>query len=494
MPISFNEIPVNLRVPYVYTEYDATRANQGPGIQPYKALIIGQRLSAGTVPALTPIRITSVEQAAKYFGVGSILHRQAMGWFADNTTTEVWAVAFADPGGAQKAAGEIVFAGPATANGTLSLYIAGQRVQVGVASSDTAAEIATAVAAAINAATDLPVTAEVDGSVNSQVNVEAKNAGLLGNEISMRVNYYDSEATPAGITVTIDAKLSGGSGAPDFSTLWSVLGDEHYNVWANPYIDTASLADISDELESRAGPLRQIEAVAFGAKDDTHSNLGTFGDGQNSQFISVISPAGVKSPTPAFEIGANYAAIAAYYLSIDPARPVQTLEMSHVLPPARADRFTQQENNLLLFDGIATAYVDASGNVRIQRGITFYKENPLGADDAAYLDIETLFTLSYIRWSVRNRLLLKFPRHKLASDGTRFGQGQAVVTPKVVKAELVSLFQEWEFIALVEDADQFSRELIVERNQSDPNRLDVQMPPNLVNQLRVTAIQIQFLV
>lgn len=493
MPISFNEIPVNLRVPYVYTEYDATRANQGPGIQPFKALIIGQRLNAGTVPALTPIRITSVAQAKKYFGEGSILHRQAMGWFADNTATEVWAVAFNDPSGSVAATGTLAFTGPATAAGTLSLYIGGDRIQVAISSGQTAAQIATAVAAAIGLTSNLPITAAVDSGITTQVNIIARNKGTLGNSIDVRLNYFDGEETPAGVGVTVTA-MSGGTGVPDFDTLWAVLGDEHYNVWALPYIDSASLANVSDELEDRAGPLRQIEAVAFSAKDDTHSNLGTFGDGQNSQFISVISPAGKGSPTPAFEVGANYAAIAAYYLNIDPARPLQTLEMSHVKPPARASRFTQNENNLLLYDGIATAYVDASGNVRVQRSITFYKENPLGADDAAYLDVNTLFTLSYIRWSVRNRLLLKYPRHKLASDGTRFGQGQAIVTPKVVKAELISIFQEWEFIGLVEGADQFATDLIVERNASDPSRLDILLPPDLVNQLRVTAIQIQFLV
>lgn len=493
MPISFNEIPVNLRVPYVYTEYDATRANQGPGIQPFKGLIVGQRLAAGEVAALTPIRITSVAQAKRYFGEGSILHRQAMGWFADNQSTEVWAVAFADGGGWVKASGDIVFTGPATSAGVLALYIAGTRIQVGIGSGDTAAEIATAVAAAIEATADLPVTAEVDSEEDTQVNIEALNAGTLGNEIDIRINYFEGETTPAGVSATITAMASG-AGVPDFSTLWAVLGDEHYNVWAMPYLDTASLAAVSDELESRAGPLRQIEAVAFAAKDASHSALGTFGDGQNNQFISVMSPAGQGSPTPAFETGANYAAVAAYFLNIDPARPLQTLEMSHVKAPARAARFTQSENNLLLYDGIATSYVDASGNVRVQRAITFYKENPLGADDAAYLDVNTLFTLSYLRWSVRNRLLLKFPRHKLANDGTRFGQGQAIVTPKVVKAELVSLFAEWEFIGLVEGADQFARDLIVERNISDPNRLDVLLPPDLVNQLRVTAIQIQFLV
>lgn len=492
MPISFNQIPINLRVPYVYTEYDATRANRGPGIQPIKGLIVGQRIAAGTIPALTPIRITSPAQAKKYFGEGSILHRQAIAWFADNKSTEVWAVAFDDPTGAF-AAGEIAFAGPATAAGTIALYIGGTRVQVGVASGDTAAEIATATAAAINAASDLPVTAAVDGSDNFQVNVTARNKGLLGNEILIQTNYFEGEELPLGVTATLTS-LTGGTGVPDFAPLFAALGDEHYNHWAMPYLDSASLAAVEDELTSRSGPLRQIEALAYGAKNASHSALGTFGDAQNSEFISVMSAAGQDSPTPGFEVGANYAAIAAYYLNIDPARPLQTLVMSHVKAPARESRFTQEENNILLFDGIATSYVDASGNVRIQRAITFYKENPLGADDTAYLDIETLATLSYLRWSVRTRLLLKYPRHKLANDGTRFGQGQAIVTPKVVKAELVSLFAEWEFIGLVEDADQFGADLIVERNQSDASRLDVLLPPNLVNQLRVTALQIQFIV
>lgn len=493
MPISFNEIPVNLRVPYVYTEYDATRANQGPGTQPFKALMIGQRLAAGTVDALTPIRITSIAQAKQYFGEGSILHRQAMGWFADNNATEIWAVAFDDPGGSVAATGNIVFTGPATAAGTLSLYIAGKRIQVAVASGDAANNIAAAVNTAIGNTADLPITSAINGGDDTQLDFTARNKGTLGNEIDIRFNFYESEETPAGVGFTITA-MNGGTGVPDFSTLWAVLGDEHYNVWVLPYLDAASVADVEDELEDRAGPLRQIEAVAFGAKDDTHSNLGTYGNGQNSQFISVISPAGNGSPTPAFEIGANYAAIAAYYLNIDPARPLQTLEMSHVLAPEKSARFTNNENNLLLYDGIATSYVDAAGNIRIQRSITLYQENPLGADDAAYLDVNTLFTLSYIRWSVRNRLLLKYPRHKLANDGTRFGQGQAIVTPKIVKAELVTLFEDWEFIGLVEGADQFATDLIVERNISDPNRLDVLLPPDLVNQLRVTAIQIQFLV
>lgn len=491
MPISFNKVAVNLRTPGVFTEYDASQATTGPGVQPYKSLLIGQKLAAGTQAALTPVRITSAAVASNLFGAGSIIHRQAVAWFEENTTSELWAIAFDDPTGSAAATGSIAFTGPASASGTLSLYIGGQRVQIGVISSDTPETIAAAVNTAINGAAALPVTSAINGGDNAQVDLTARNAGTLGDEIDVRFNYFDSEETPEGVGFTITA-MNGGTGVPDFATLWAALGDEHYNIMAMPYLDSASLFAVTNELEDRADPSRQIEALAFGAKVDTHGNLGTFGDAQNSPFISVYNPAGNESPTPAFEIGASYAAVEAFHLALDPARPTQTLELSHVLAPAQENRFTQAENNLLLFDGIATGTVDSSGNVRIQRAITFYKENEAGADDTAYLDVNTPATLSYIRWSVRTRILLKYPRHKLANDGTKFAQGQAIMTPGIMKAELVSLFSQWEFAGLVEGADQFADDLIVERNVNDRNRLDILLPPDLVNQLRIVAIQIQF--
>ena len=157
------------------------------------------------------------------------------------------------------------------------------------------------------------------------------------------------------------------------------------------------------------------------------------------------------------------------------------------------DRLTDDERNLLLYDGISTLLVDAGGKVRIERMITTYKTNAFGAPDASYLDVNTILTLSYLRYDLRNYILRKYPRHKLANDGTRFGPGQAIVTPKLMKSEIIAKFREWEGIGLVEDISQFKNDLIVERNQSDPNRLDVMIPPNLVNQLIVTAAQIGFI-
>jgi phage tail sheath gpL-like len=185
-------------------------------------------------------------------------------------------------------------------------------------------------------------------------------------------------------------------------------------------------------------------------------------------------------------------AIAAYYAAIDPARPIQNLAYAWCLPPAAADRFTNEERNLLLFDGIATSKVGTDGTMLIERLITTYKTNAAGGSDISYLDSETLFTLMFIRHDWRDYILRKYPRHKLANNGTRYGIGQAVVTPNVMKAEAIAKFREWEELGLVENIDDFKANLIAERNASDPNRLDVLLPPDLVNQLRIVANKIQF--
>jgi phage tail sheath gpL-like len=52
-------------------------------------------------------------------------------------------------------------------------------------------------------------------------------------------------------------------------------------------------------------------------------------------------------------------------------------------------------------------------------------------------------------------------------------------------------FREMEELGLVENFDQFKRDL-VQRNGSDPNRLDLLIPPDLINGLVVVAAQVQF--
>jgi phage tail sheath gpL-like len=89
-------------------------------------------------------------------------------------------------------------------------------------------------------------------------------------------------------------------------------------------------------------------------------------------------------------------------------------------------------------------------------------------------------------------MALRYPRHKLASNGTRFAPGQPIVTPNDIRNELIALFAEWEQAGLAEGIEQFKRDLLVARDPSDPDRLNAVIPPDTVNQLRVFAAQIQF--
>jgi phage tail sheath gpL-like len=334
------------------------------------------------------------------------------------------------------------------------------------------------------------VTAAVDGVDNTLIDLTARHKGEVHNDLDIRLNYYDGEVLPANLTVTI-TPLSGGAANPAISTIWPVLGDEHYNVITMPYRDGFNLTELESELASRWGPMRMIEGIAVLAATGTHAALGTFGDTRNSPHLSVMHAAG--SPTPTWEWAGAVAGLISYHGNIDPARPFQTLPVSGVMPAKERDRFTLQENNLLLYDGISTHSADAGGVVRIQRLITTYKTSPAGAEDISYLDVNTPLTLAFLRYDFRNYILRKYPRHKLADDGTRYGAGQAVITPKVGKAEAIARFRLWEEQGLVENIDQFKGDLICERNANDPNRLDWMLPPDLINQFRIGGVQIGFL-
>lgn len=486
-PISFNSIPANNRLPFVFVEFDNANAVQGPALQAYRALMLGQKLSGGTAPANTPVRVTSVAQAKTLFGDGSMLHHMAEKWFANNKSTELWVIPLDDNGAGVKASGTLTFTGPATAAGAINLYVAGRKISVAVAVSDTATAIAAAVAAAINAKPYLGITAVAAMGV---VTMSYVHKGIMGNEVDVRLNYFEGEALPAGVGCTIVA-LASGTLNPSLTAAISAMGDTQYHIIAFPYTDAQSLTDFETELTSRFGPTRQIDGVAFAAKNANFSGLTSLGDSRNSPHVSISHC--YKHPSHPAQFAAAVASVAALYGNVDPARPFQTLPIAGELPALEQDRFTNEERNLLLFDGIATNIVDAGGVIRLERLITTYQENPLGADDVSYLDVTTMLTLSYLRYDFRNYFLLKYPRHKLADDGTRFGAGQAVITPAVGRAEAIAKFRQWEELGLVENFDQFKAELIVERNLTDRNRLDFLLPPDIINQLITVAAKISFI-
>jgi phage tail sheath gpL-like len=493
MPISFNDFPANWRLPLFWLEVDPSKAGFPTLKQP--ALIVGQKLAAGTAPVDVPFPVSSEAQIIAAAGRGSMLHREVVAFLANNRAHELYCLPVAEPPAGVVASGTIVVTAPPTQAGTLYLYIAGQRLQVPIAATDTVDIVAGMIEDVITATPDLPVTATV---ATATVTVTCKWKGLTGNDIDMRVNYggpLAGEIMPAGLTLTVAAKLSAGTGQPNFAAAIAALGEEQYEYVCLPFTDTTSLTQWKTEYEfgdnGRWGWMRQLYGHLFSAYRGTYSELKAWGPTQNSGVLSVMSVE-VNSPSPIWEWSAAYTAQAARHLLNDPARPLQTLPLEGILPAPRNQRFLTSERQNLAGTGLATQTTTPDFKVHINRETTTYQLNNYGVGDDAYTDVTTLATLARLFRDLKHMITTKYPRHKLANDGTRFGPGQAIVTPKTIKAEIVAQYRIEEFEGLVEDVRSFKANLIVERNINNPNRLDVLLPPDLVNQLRIFAVLAQF--
>lgn len=494
MTVPFSRVPNNLRAPLFYVEFDNSMANTATATQ--RTLLIGQMLATGSAEKNIPVKVSSPNGVSELTGKGSMLHGMMTAYQKNDTAAEVWILPLADESGTMVAAtGSIKVASQASGNGVISLYIAGIRVQLTVMATDTPARIATALVAAIARKTELPVKAAVKSDATDTVVLTARNAGLLGNGIDIRLNYLGvqgGEVMPAGLSLTITA-MTGGAGAPDFVEALGNLQDKTFDFVINAYDDTSSLDAMKSFLNDATGRWawdKQLYGHAFTATSGTYAELGTKGEARNNQHETLLGV--YRSPTPGYIWAAALVGSIAPSLRNDPGRPLQSLPVYGVLAPALQDRFELTERNNLLYSGISTYTVADDGTVNVENVITTYQKNSYGDEDDSYLQVETLFSLMFVTRYLRSAITSKFGRMKLAADGTRFMPGAAVVTPNIIKADQIAEYQTLVFNGYAQDAEAFAKNIIVEQSKTNPNRVDVLWPGTLVNQLRIFALLNQF--
>ena len=320
------------------------------------------------------------------------------------------------------------------------------------------------------------------------VTLTARNAGASV-DIDVRHSYQPDESLPPGVALTIAAG-SAGTTDPDITGATDAVDAEKYNIIGHPYNSAASMTSLEGVLSTRWDASQQLDGCAITGYRGTAAAATTYGNARNSQFSSVMGIS--TSPSSVPEWAAAIAGTVSLAGSADPARPFQTLPLNGILPAQIADRFSFAERGTLLSDGIATHRVDRGGAVTIERMVTTYQEAAGGVPDAAFMDLNTPLTLSFLRADFRAKMSTKYARFKLADNDARFGPGQPIITPRIGRAEAVAIFRGWEEQGLVEGGDSFKENLVVERNPNDPNRLDFLLPPDLINQLRVIGAQIAF--
>ncbi|OAM27798.1 phage tail sheath C-terminal domain-containing protein [Eikenella sp. NML01-A-086] len=492
--IVFDTIPSDTPLGGIFLEIDPSRALEGPVAVERKVLLMGQKLDSGTTPLLTPRRITSAQDAEVQFGRGSMLHRMALGMqavFDEVGFLDVSAIALEDTGVA--ASVTITVAGQAIESRVLNLYIAGEQVQVVVASGEDAAAIAKKINTVLAARTDLPVSSAVEDKV---VTLTARNKGETGNGMEVAWQYFDDDRLPRGITVTISGgsngvgALDGGSGAPDVAAALAAVDEQWFYTIISPYTDQNNLAKIEADMNGRWGGMNMKTGHVFNALNGTHAELTTFGNKRNSAHGSGWGLKGC--PTWAPVRATCFGLTCQYYGNQDPALPLKAVKVPGVRAPRLQDRFNYGERTLLVRDGISTTTVNAAGEVYLERVVTYYQQNALGLDDTSLSSLEAKWTVDYYRYQVRARIALRFPRHKLVNDGTNIGPGQKFVTPQMISDEITALERDLEEMGIVEDVDTSKKNRLVLRSKTDPDRVNAVLPPNLVNQFRTFAAVVQY--
>lgn len=508
MSISFSEIPADNLVPMFMTEFDNSNAAKG-GAMPWKNLLIGQALSGNTNTG-TLKQITSDEQADALYGAGSQIARMIRAFRKNTRNSELWALAVADGTTAAEGSIAVSFSGSASVapkSGAIRLMIGGQSVNADVVAGKTAIQVATAIVEAINANPQLPVTANniVSTSPTATVTLTAKNGGTCGQGIDIRYNHYQGQELPDGVVLTV-VNMNGGGSDTSYET--AGVGTIIRGTWFNAIVagsdDVANVAYIKGLLDDRWQATVQQTGVLFfslngcvvdGTPDAYFGTasldaLKTRGNALNSQVI--VLPSLPETPTPGFEVAAAVLGCIAPKALNDPAQPLSNWPVAGIVAPRETDREDLEGNNALLKAGCALLTCGNDGTVYLKRTVTTYKQNPSGAKDTSYQQLEKVFTLSFLRWDWNNYLAGRYPHAKLADDGTDFGPGQVIMTPKLGEAELLGRYEYWISKGLVQDYATFKANLVVVRDPDDDTALQFLIPADLIDQFFIGKSKIQF--
>lgn len=489
MSIEFTQIPANLRIPGVRVEFSGAPTSNASFYG--RALVIGQIGPSALAAPNTVINISANATSPDLlFGAGSMLSEMVKKAQAAAPYLPLYAIGLVDNPAGVKAVKSILWAGTATESGTLNCYIGGYKIQIAVLLGDTAATVVSNLVAALDGVVGPPVVGAINGSNVDQIDLTCTWKGETGNAIDVRMSYFNGDKVPAGLSFTI-SQTTAGSGNPDVTAALDALGSTWYSWWAFPYNDAANILELNTVLTSKFGAMQAIGATAFGAYAGALAATSSFGATVNLENMTIMS-AGL-SPTAPWLWSAVYMAVAGAALSIDPSRQMRGAVLTGLLSPAETDRFDDPQRNALLFDGIATHTVDASGNCLIECEISTYQFNGSGVADTTWLYIETAETLSRIRYEQVAYFDSNYPNWKLADDTYVVPAGQPIMQPSKVVHEMLGLYKTM-FMAKgwCQDFETYKAGIIAQIDIDNNNRVDVLDNPILIKNMRILAIHSEF--
>lgn len=468
MNIEFEKIPTSIRHPGVYTEYNTKGAVSSLPTNEQEVLILAPMTKSGVEKYSAPLRVYSDIDAAETFGYGSWAHLMTRQAIRNNSLIRLTVVGLADNESGVAATGSVVIDGTASSAGVLTVSIANEDFKISVTNGEGSASCASRMAALINGTRDSTVVAELSGST---INLTAKCKGEIGNGISL--GYRN---TASGLSINLTALSGGQENAEIADALTSVAG-EHYHIIISPFTDIANAKALSAHLESVSSPIEKKPAIGVLAWTGTMSSGSDFTEQLNDGRLTCAWYKGASDN--AAIIAAGYGAVIAS--EEDPARPLNTLEIKGLTLVDVTQMPLFGELNQALFHGLTPLKI-VNSKVQILRAISTYTKSATNTDDPSLLDLTTIRTLDYTRKAIEQRIALRFPRSKLSNR-----------TPEKVKSEILDVLLKLDDEEILENVKANKGKLIVQRNSIDVNRLDTQIPADVVNGLHVVANRIDLI-
>lgn len=481
-------VPNNFIVPFVGIDIDSSFASQGGAVMPFKALMIGQKTASGTLSQGVLQQVFSIADVIGYAGNASMLHAMARRWFAQTQYTETYIITLDDAVGTQATVDLTITGTSATEDGQLVIEINGDRIATAVAVGDTPTDVAAAIDARMADFDYLPWTSSPTAGV---VTFTATNDGVAAGDGDFRLGDNPTDKVPAGLSASFGA-ITPGTVDPDIQDAIDAIGDVKFNVIANPYNDDTNLDALETYLETQYGAMYMRDGLCYQAMRGTVSELTTFSTGgnRNCQHAVLIDAGNRRCST--YELAAAYAGIAAREMEADPGSPLHRVTLQGIRVNASSERRSAAERNTLALAGVATL-TDEVG-VQTDSTVTMYLKNSAGATDTSYRYQNTLYILGYTRWDWVNTLNTKYARARLAQSAEGFRANIKVITPVSAKMETISWFLKHREGGLFQGSESdFANGVVAYIPEDNPNRLEIQVSPDLVNQLITVSGIIAFL-
>lgn len=480
MSITFSSVSATAAASGVYVEQQNVKRGSGSAVIPRKILIPGQYNSGYSPSVNVPQQIISKSDGYERYGRGALLSILLDIVLDIAGGVDVYALPIS--GGTSANTWTVTISGTATASGTISLYVEGEKVEIAVASGDKAADLAASLKAAFDAELNMPIRA---GEVSEASFVLTCNfPGEIGKQVDISSN-LSGESTPAGLTVTISDNEDG-AGDPDISEALEGASVKWFTDIVCPYTSSDNIAALEAHGQAMNAAAVMKQFAGFVGNTESITDYMSTLDSRNSQWTTFVPVPG--SVTSAFRLAAIAAAVYAASNAAEVGRPVKNLTLPGAI--AGNEDMSDYKDTIVQKGGSWTINNDDETVTIGDLCTTKTTEDGVANDDWRFTDIIANIQFKIYALAVRF-IQSPFDRGVVITDTTGAGPSYAV-RPKTVKNAAIGLVRDWEKRGLTADADTVIEGITSEIDSSNAGRINLLIPDTPSAGLRILASKLEW--